>query len=130
MDFFVGQSASTSKTITEYDVYSFAGICGDFNPFHVDKVEAEKSRFGGRIAHGALVVSFVSSVLGTKLPGNGTIYLSQDSKFVKPVYIGDTITAEVVIQKIEEKKATLMTIVKNQNGEIVVTGSAKVILPD
>ncbi len=130
MEFSVGQKASFSKTISETDIVNFAGICGDFNPVHVNKIEAEKSRFGKQIAHGALINSFISTVLGLYLPGNGTIYLSQNSKFLNPVYIGDTITAEVCITEIYEKKrARLLTIVSNQKGEIVIEGNATVLLP-
>ena len=126
----VGQKASFSKTITETDVYSFAGISGDFNPLHIDEIVAKESRFGRRIAYGALVASFISTVLGMYLPGSGTIYLKQESEFLKPVYIGDTIRAEVEIVLIDERrKCTLKTIVFNQNNEIVLSGSALVKLP-
>lgn len=129
MEYFVGQSASFSKTISESDVYTFAGICGDFNSVHVNKVEAEKSRFKDRVVHGALVSSFISTVLGMKLLGEGTIYLSQESSFVKPVYYGDTVTAIVEITEINGSKATLLTRVVNQDNETVLDGKAKVLLP-
>lgn len=92
MKYYIGQNASFSKTISETDVYLFAGISGDFNPVHVNKIEAEKTRFGRQIAHGILCSSLISSVLGTRFPGEGTIYLEQTLKFCSPVYIGDTIT--------------------------------------
>lgn len=130
MDYFVGQVASVSKTISETDVYNFAGICGDFNPVHVNEQEAVKSIFGQRVAHGMLVASFISTVLGMHLPGPGTIYMGQEMRFCKPVYIGDTITAQVKIVELGAKgNAELETIVFNQNGEIVLSGSAKVKLP-
>lgn len=129
MNYYVGQIASITKTISESDVYLFAGICGDFNPVHVNAISAEQSRFGKRVVHGALVSAFVSTVLGMKLPGEGTIYLSQYSKFVKPVYIEDTITAIAEISEIDDKKAKLLTTVKNQSDEIVLEGEAYVILP-
>lgn len=123
----LGDTASFSKTITENDVYGFAGITGDFNSVHVNKVEAEKSIFGKQICHGMLVASFISTVLGMYLPGEGTIYLSQSVKFVKPVYIGDTITAEVTVKEIFKKdKVRLETVVKNQKLDVVVTGEAVV----
>jgi Acyl dehydratase len=126
-----GSTASFSKTITEYDVYAFAGICGDFNPVHINKVAAERSPFGRQIVHGALVSAFISTVLGMYMPGNGTIYLEQYSKFIKPVYIGDTITAEVTIESIDDKReAFLETRVIKSNGEIVIEGRAKVLLPE
>ncbi|MZK52787.1 MaoC family dehydratase [Clostridium beijerinckii] len=131
MNYYLGQSASFSKTISEYDVYSFAGICGDFNPVHINKEEANKSIFKGQIAHGILVSSFISAVLGMYLPGPGTIYLQQNLSFKKPVYIGDTITATVVIEEIEKEKgiAKLKTTVTNQNVKVVVEGEAIVKLP-
>ena len=129
MTYYVGQKAEISKTISESDVYLFAEICGDFNPIHVNEVKAAASRFGRRVVHGAMVCAFISTVLGMKLPGEGTIYLSQNSEFVRPVYIGDTITVRIEIVKILGKIAILNTQVFNQNEELVVDGEAKVILP-
>ena len=110
----IGDSASFTKTVTDTDVYMFAGITGDFNPAHVNQVEAEKGMFGKRIAHGMLSAGFISAVLGTMLPGPGTIYMGQELRFTKPVAIGDTITA---------------TVCTNQNGEIVIKGKATVMPP-
>lgn len=130
MKYEVGQSASFSKTVTEYDVYGFAGITGDMNPVHINAVEAEKSMFKKRIAHGILAVGFISTVLGQKLPGNGTIYLSQDIQFKKPVYIGDTVTATAEVSEVLEKgRLKLHTYVTNQDGDIVADGHAIVIAP-
>lgn len=123
----IGQTAEVSKTISESDVYAFAGITGDFNPVYVNKKEADQSRFGGQVCHGMLVSSFISNVLGTKLPGPGTIYKGQNSKFLAPVYIGDTITARVTVTEIDGKKVTLHTDVINQRGEKVITGTADVL---
>ena len=126
----IGESASVSKTISEFDVYGFAGIVGDFNSVHVNSVAAEKSAFGKRIAHGMLAGSLFSAVLGTKLPGPGTIYLEQDLKFKKPVYLGDTITATVTVSElINEKKGIfrLETKATNQNDECVIDGYAVVL---
>ena len=128
-EYFVGQTASFSKTITEYDVYSFAGITGDFNGVHVNKEMAQKSIFGQRVAHGCLISSFVSTVLGMYMPGPGTIFLEQTSKFEKPVYIGDTITAEVIIREIDGDRAVLETNIANCKGEKVISGEAVVKLP-
>ncbi|MEA4813642.1 MAG: MaoC family dehydratase [Oscillospiraceae bacterium] len=127
----LGQSASISKTVTEYDVYSFAGITGDFNPAHVNAVEAERGMFKGRIAHGMLSAGFISAVLAMKLPGPGTIYLGQELKFTKPVRIGDTVTATVTVSEFlpEKNIAKLDTICTNQDGDVVITGTATVIPP-
>lgn len=131
MKYYIGQSAQISKTITETDVYNFAGICGDFNSLHVNAVVAEKSIFGKRIVHGALVSSFISTVLGMYLPGEGTIYLRQEVNYRKPVYFEDTITARVVIREIlENGNAVLETSVLNQKGERVLDGTAVVKLPE
>lgn len=130
MKYYIGQSAEISKTITETDVYNFAGICGDFNSLHVNAVMAEKSIFGKRVVHGALISSFISTVLGMYLPGEGTIYLRQEVNYRKPVYFEDTITARVVIQEIlENGNAILETYVLNQKGERVLDGTAVVKLP-
>lgn len=130
MEYFVGQNASFAKTICETDIYTFAGICGDFNPVHINRLEAEKSIFGKPVAHGMLCASLISTVLGTKLPGPGTVYMGQTLTFRAPVYIGDTICAVVEIKELLPKgKAILSTIVKNQQGEIVIDGEAKVKLP-
>lgn len=126
----IGQSASFSKTISETDVYGFAGIVGDFNSAHVNKKEATEGMFGERIAHGMLVGSLISTVLGMKLPGEGTIYLEQNLCFKKPVFFGDTVTATVTVKEIvnEEKGIyKLETIVTNQNMETVISGYAVVL---
>jgi len=122
----VGDSAQISKTITEGDIELFARVTGDFNPVHLDQGYAEKTMFKGRIAHGLLSVGLLSSILGNILPGYGTIYLSQEVKFLAPVRIGDTITARVeVIELIPEKnKAKFRTTCINQDGKMVVDGVA------
>lgn len=125
-----GMRESFGKTITVYDVYSFAGITGDFNKVHVNEQEAEKSAFGKPIAHGMLTGSLISTVLGTKLPGPGTIYMEQDLKFKKPVFFGDTVTAVVEVEDIiNEKKGIyrLSTKIINQNDDIVTDGYAVVM---
>ena len=127
----VGDFATFSKTISESDVYMYAGISGDLNPAHVNQVEAEKGMFKERIAHGMLTASFISTVLGMHLPGPGTIYLGQELSFKRPVKFGDTIEAKVeVIEKIEEKnRLILRTTCTNQHGEIVIDGKATVMPP-
>lgn len=127
----IGDSASFTKTVTDTDVYLFAGISGDFNPAHVNQVEAEKGMFGKRIAHGMLSAGFISAVLGTTLPGPGTIYMGQELKFTRPVAIGDTITATVKVTELipEKNRAKLETVCTNQNGEVVISGVATVMPP-
>ncbi len=125
----VGDTAEISKTVSEADVYNFAGICGDFNPLHVNHEYAAKTPFKRRIAHGMLAVSLLSGVLGTALPGKNTIYLEQNLKFHIPVFIGDTITARVeVLELLVEKNIAIMkTEAVNQDGKIVVDGQAKIM---
>lgn len=127
----IGDEAYIEKTFIESDVYLFAGITMDFNPVHVNSVHAKKTIFKGRIVHGLLTAGLISGVLGTKLPGIGTIYLGQDIKFLKPVYIGDTIKAKVRIADIiyEKNIVILETICTNQNGEKVIIGEATVMPP-
>lgn len=126
----VGMKESLEKTISESDVYLYAGITGDFNPAHVNESYAQKTPFQTRIAHGMLSAGLISSVLGTKLPGPGTIYMNQELSFTKPVFIGDTICAEVeIIEIIKRKIAKLKTRCTNQEGAIVVDGIATVMLP-
>lgn len=131
MKYQVGDQASFSKTVTETDVVNFAGLSGDFNPVHINELAARKSMFGRRIAHGMLGASFISTVLGTQYPGEGTIYLGQNLSFKKPVYLGDTLTATVeVIEVVEGKnKLRLKTTVTNQDDVVVIEGEALVIPP-
>lgn len=127
----VGDSASFTKTVSEHDVYTYAGVSGDFNPAHVNEVEAQKGMFGKRIAHGMLSAGFISTVLGTQLPGPGTIYMGQELRFTKPVFFGDTITATVTVAELipEKNRAILDTVCTNQNGDIVIKGKATVMPP-
>lgn len=125
----IGMKESIAKTITEADIILYSGISLDCNPVHLNEIYAETSRFKKRIAHGMLTAGLISAVLGTKLPGEGTIYLEQNLKFKQPVYLGDTITAACeIIDIIEEhRKIILSTICTNQDGKIVLTGEAKVM---
>ncbi|MDR2183003.1 MAG: MaoC family dehydratase [Clostridiales bacterium] len=127
----IGQSASFGKTITETDVYMFAGITGDQNPAHVNEEYAKGTMFKGRIAHGMLGASLISAVLAMQLPGPGTIYLKQDVKFLAPVRFGDTITATCTVkEKIAEKnRLVLDCAVVNQDGVKVIVGEATVMPP-
>ena len=125
----IGETASISKMISEADIVNFAGIIGDFNPIHVNPEYAKDTMFGERIAHGMLTASFISTLVGCCLPGINALYLSQETKFVKPVRIGDTITAigEVIEKNDAKRRFTMKTIVKNQRGEIVIDGKAVVM---
>ena len=129
-DLVEGMAASFSRTVTESDIVLFAGVSGDMNPVHLDAEYAEKTVFKGRIAHGMLSAAFISTVLGTKLPGPGTVYLAQSLKFKAPVRIGDTVTAtcEVVSLDVEKKRATLRTTC-TVAGKAVVEGEAVVMVP-
>ncbi|MFA5560535.1 MAG: MaoC family dehydratase [Acholeplasmataceae bacterium] len=128
----IGDYASDTKLIKDEDVKMFAHITGDLNPIHLDDDFAKKSIFKQKIAHGAFVSAFFSNILGTKLPGEGTIYLQQDSKFIRPVYINDTITLTVAVEEIflEKSRVKLSTTATNQNGEVVIQGHALVKIPD
>jgi 3-hydroxybutyryl-CoA dehydratase len=127
----VGQSAETTKTITETDIVLFAGLTGDFNPMHVDEVTASATKFGGRIAHGMLSASLLSATLGMKLPGPGAIYMSQSLRFTRPVRIGDTVTARVEVLELmaEKNRVRVGTECRNQSGDVVITGEATLFVP-
>lgn len=113
----IGDKAEVEKTVTETDVYLFAGITGDLNPAHINERASKDTMFGGRIAHGMLSAGFISAVLGMQLPGPGTIYLSQSLKFKAPVKIGDTVRAEAtVVEKLEKGRVRLETKCYNQIG--------------
>ena len=129
--FNIGDSAEFTKTITEYDVYQYAGVTGDFNPAHIDEVYAKETFFKRRIAHGMLAGGLISAVLGTSLPGPGSVYLRQELNFTAPVYFGDTVTAKVEIVDINtgKKRITLKTTCTNQDDKVVVDGEAVISLP-
>ena len=120
----VGQKASFAKTITETDVYLFAGISGDINPAHLNEEYAKGTFFKTRIAHGLISAGLVSGVLGNIMPGHGTIWMNQNLNFLAPVHFGDTITATVEItEKLEEKKRIkIKAVCTNQNGVVVLEG--------
>jgi 3-hydroxybutyryl-CoA dehydratase len=130
MNFKVGDTASIARQITDKDIYAFAELTGDHNPVHLDEEFAQTSRFGRRIAHGMLGASLISAVLGTELPGTGSIYLSQTLQFLGPVYIGDVVTARVTVTKVRQDKSivTLETVCENQRGETIIRGEAVVLV--
>ena len=125
-----GQAATFTKTVTEADIVLFAGVSGDTNPVHLDAEYAAGTMFKGRIAHGMLSASFISTVIGTKLPGPGVIYVGQNLKFKAPVRIGDTVTARVEVTGLvaEKKFATLKTQCL-VGGKVVIDGDATVMVP-
>ena len=127
----VGDSDQFSKTVTDSDIYLFAGVSGDVNPAHINEEYAKGTFFKTRIAHGILSAGFISAVIGTRLPGPGSVYMQQTLTFLAPVHIGDTITATAtVIEKMEEKKRIrLKTICTNQDGVTTLEGEALVSPP-
>ena len=129
-DLAIGQQASFSKTVTEADIVKFAEVSGDDNPVHLDEAFAQTTMFKGRIAHGMLSAGFISTVIGTRLPGSGTIYMSQTLRFKAPVRIGDTVTATCTITEIipEKRRAVLSTICK-VGDTVVIEGEALVMVP-
>jgi 3-hydroxybutyryl-CoA dehydratase len=127
----VGDSSEFSKTVSETDVYMYAGISGDLNPAHINEEYAAGTFFKNRIAHGMLTAGFISAVIGMQLPGPGTIYMGQTLQFLAPVRIGDTVTARVeVVEKIDDKKRVrLATTCTNQEGTQLISGEAMVSPP-
>jgi 3-hydroxybutyryl-CoA dehydratase len=129
-DLKVGDSASFSKTVTAADIDLFAQVTGDTNPVHLDEAYAAKTMFKGRIAHGMLSAGFISTVLGTKLPGPGAIYLKQELTFRAPVKIGDTVTATATVTEViaDKKRAAFKTVV-TVGDTVVVDGAALLLVP-
>ncbi|MBC7844268.1 MAG: MaoC family dehydratase [Gemmatimonadaceae bacterium] len=130
-EFAVGQSAELTRTLTDADVMAFAALTGDCNPVHVDAVAAAASPFGERIVHGMLTASLLSTLLAMQLPGPGAIYVSQSVRFLRPVTLGETVTARVEITAIDATKLrlTLATTIRNARGKSVIDGEAVVQLP-
>lgn len=128
--FTLGQRASFTKTLTEADVSAFAGLVGDFDPLHVDAEYARKSRFGRRTVHGLLAAGLISAVLHNRLPGLGALYLNQQLEFLAPIFIGDTITAEVEVVAWQPEKhlITLKTNCVNQHARQVIAGQAVLMI--
>ncbi len=126
--FVVGQKVVLERTFSLEEVIAYAKITGDDNPLHVDEEYAKNSRFGGNIVHGMFVMGVVSKILGTILPGNGTIYLGQDVRFKRPVYVDKKVFIEVEITEIEnDRYIYLNTKVLDEEKNCLVEGSAKVL---
>lgn len=120
-----GMSASLAKTITDADIVLFSAVSTDTNAVHLNEEFAKTTMFGGRIAHGMLTAGLISAVLGNRLPGPGTIYMSQTLKFKAPVRPGDTVTATATIKEvIVEKKRCIVETVCTVNGKVVLEGEA------
>ncbi|MDX5361005.1 MAG: MaoC family dehydratase [Alphaproteobacteria bacterium] len=129
-DMEVGQSADYVRTVTAEDIEAFARVSGDTNPVHLDEEYARATPFGGRIAHGMLSGAFISTILGTKMPGPGTIYLGQTLKFRAPIRIGDEVTARCTVREIvAEKRRVVMDCVCLVGGKPVTEGEATVMVP-
>ncbi len=128
----IGEHAQRSLAVTEDLVAAFAEVSGDQNPVHMDEEYAAKTRFGRRIAHGMIAGALISAALANDLPGPGTVYLTQQLKFHAPVFLGDVITATVEIVEWEPVKrlAALSTTCSNQDGTVVVSGEATVLVDD
>jgi len=128
-DLMVGMSARFTKTLSERDIFLFAGACGDRNPLHLDEEYARRTPFGGRIAHGMLSAAVISAAIAGRLPGPGSIYVSQNLSFRRPVKIGETVCATVTVKEVlmKERRAVLGTICQ-VHGQVVVEGDA-VVLP-
>lgn len=128
-DLVVGMSAAFSKQVSDGDVHGFAEVTGDRNPVHLDDAAALKTRFGGRIAHGMLSAGIVSAAIAGKLPGPGSVYLSQTLKFTAPVRIGDTVTATItVLELLSKNRVRLATTCRKQSGETVLEGEAVILV--
>ncbi len=127
----VGDAAEVAKTISESDIYLYAGITGDFNPAHINEAYAAKTFFKTRIAHGMLLGGFISAILGNQLPGPGTIYVRQELNFMNPARMGDTITSRVEVVEIitEKNRVKLKTTCVNQDGILLMEGEATVSPP-
>ncbi len=127
----VGDSASLVRNVTNRDIQLFAAVSGDVNPAHVDALYAKSSHFHEIIAHGMLGASLISTVLGTRFPGPGTIYLGQSLKFLKPVHIGETLTVTVTVKSLDDVKRRLIldTRCVDQAGDVVIEGEAEVMAP-
>lgn len=124
----VGQRAEKEFPVTERLGELFAEVSQDRNPLHLDEKYAETTRFGKKIAHGMLMGSYISSMIGMELPGEGSIYMKQELTFLRPVYYGDVIRVEITVSELqpEKKRAVLSTNCYNQKGEQVIAGSALV----
>lgn len=129
-DLAIGQTASFTRTVTEADIVMFAGVSGDINPVHINEEYAKHTFFKGRIAHGMLGAAYISTVLGTKLPGPGAVYIGQNLKFKAPIRAGDTVTARVTVSEIvPEKRRAVLTTRVTVGETVAIEGEATVMCP-
>lgn len=129
-DIEIGMKASYSQTITDLDIKAFSLVSGDNNPIHIDDNYAEKSRYKKRIAHGMLTASFFSALFGTKIPGEGCVYVSQSLKFKRPVYLGDRVTATVEVINLDlGKKRVFFKTTCSVKNKVVTDGEAEIFIP-
>ena len=126
----IGMEVSYSQTITDADVKAYSGLSGDRNPVHMDEEYSKDSRFGKRIAQGMISASFFSALFGTKLPGEGCVYVAQNLQFRRPVYLGDTVTATVIVNSVDliKRRVFFRTICKVKD-KIVIDGEAELFVP-
>ena len=126
----VGMTARHGKTVTDADVVLFSGVSGDTNPLHLDHEFASRTMFGGPIAHGMLTASLISTVIGTRLPGPGCVYMSQSLFFRAPVRVGDTVEARAtIVELMPEKRRARLETVCAVDGTVVLDGEALVMVP-
>ena len=126
----IGMEVSYTQTITDSDVKAFSGISGDKNPVHMDDEYAKNSRYKKRIAHGMLSASFFSALFGTKIPGEGCVYVAQSLRFKRPVYLDDTVVASVIVTSVDlKKKRVFFQTVCKVNNKIVIDGEAELYVP-
>jgi 3-hydroxybutyryl-CoA dehydratase len=125
-DYYIGQQATITENFTAEKVLSFAQLSGDFNPIHIDEAYSKKTHFKKCIVHGTYVTSVIGTVLGTKLPGLGTVLISQEHNFLKPVFVGDTVTLSAEIIEIKTDKKIIFLAIKgiNSNNEVIISGKA------
>jgi len=128
-DIQLGQSASMEKSVTERDVQAFGEATGDLNPIHFDEEYARTTLFRGRVAHGVLSIGFISAVIGMKLPGEGTIFVSAQTEFKAPVRIGDHVVTTITVKEIRERRQVVLDCQCTVDGKVVVTGEALVLAP-
>ncbi len=129
-DLEVGMTAVYARTVTDADIVLFAGISGDTNPLHLSSDFANGTHFEGRVAHGMLTASFISAVIGTKLPGPGCIYMSQSIRWNAPVRAGDSVLARVTIEEIiHDKQRLRLSTICTVGEEVVIEGEALVKVP-